>query len=106
MAVVCCDVASEPASGSDKQNAPIISPLARGTKYFCFCSSVPYVSSPQQTKELFPDIITEHEASTLEISSIASTYEMVSSPLPPYFSSTIIPKKPSSAMRFKSSAGN
>jgi len=42
MADVCWDVASEPASGSDKQKAPIISPLASGIKYFCFCASVPY----------------------------------------------------------------
>ena len=73
MAVVFCEVASLPASGSDKQNAPIISPLASGFKYFSFCSSVPYSSNPQQTKELFTDITTELDASTFEISSIANT---------------------------------
>ncbi len=73
MAVVCCDVASEPASGSERQNAPIFSPLAQGTKNFCFCASVPNFSNPQQNNELFTDMITEHEASTLEISSIANT---------------------------------
>jgi hypothetical protein len=39
---VFCEVASEPASGSDKQKAPIILPVASFFKYFSFCSSVPY----------------------------------------------------------------
>ena len=106
IAVVCCEVASEPASGSDKQNAPIFSPFASGTKKCCFCASVPNLSIPQATKELFTDIQTEAEASTLEISSIAKTYEIVSIPLPPYFGSTIMPIKPSSPKSFISSAGN
>ena len=104
--MVCCDVASEPASGSDKQNAPIFSPFANGTKNFCFCASDPNFSIPQHAKELFTDIQTEAEASTLEISSIANTYDMVSIPLPPYFVSTIMPIKPSSPNCFISSAGN
>ena len=106
MAVVRCDVASEPASGSDKQKAPIFSPLASGTRYFCFCSSVPKCSRPQQTNELFTDMQTEVDASTLEISSIAKTYESVSMPLPPYLGSTIMPIKPSSPSCLISSAGN
>ena len=72
-AVVRCEVASEPASGSLKQNAPICSPFAKGTKYFCFCSSVPKFSIPQHTNELFTLIITLQEASTFEISSMANT---------------------------------
>mgnify|MGYP000235715435 CR=1 FL=1 len=51
----------------------VISPVAKGMRYFCFCSSVPKFSNPQQTNELFTDITTEQEASTLEISSIAKT---------------------------------
>ena len=72
IAVVFCDVASEPASGSDKQKAPITSPVANGIKYFCFCSSLQYFSIPAQTNELFTDIITAAEASTFEISVIAN----------------------------------
>ena len=45
-AVVRWEVASEPASGSDKQNAPIFSPEARGTRYFSFWASVPYSCRP------------------------------------------------------------
>ena len=41
MAVVRWLVASLPASGSLRQKAPIFSPLARGTRYFCFWASVP-----------------------------------------------------------------
>ena len=39
--MVASEPASDPASGSVKANEPIISPLAIGGKYFCFCSSVP-----------------------------------------------------------------
>ena len=73
MAVVRCEVASLPASGSDKANAPIFSPFANGTKYFCFCSSVPYFSNPQFTSELHTLMHTEAELSILESSSIANT---------------------------------
>src|SRR4030095_3768968 len=106
MAVVCCDVASDPASGSERQKAPITSPFARGTRYFLFCSSVPYSSSPQQTSELFTDITTDAEASILEISSIASTYDTVSMPQPPYVGETIMPRNPSSPIIFTWAAGN
>ena len=33
--------ASVPAPGSVRPKAPSFSPFARGTRYFCFCSSVP-----------------------------------------------------------------
>ena len=72
-AVVRWLVASEPASGSLRAKAPMISPEHRRGRYFCFCSSVPYFSRPQHTSELFTLMITEHEASTLVISSMAST---------------------------------
>ena len=73
IAVVLCEVASLPASGSLKQNAPCTSPFANGTKYFIFCSSEPKVSKPQQTNELFTDTTTEADASILLSSSIANT---------------------------------
>ncbi len=43
IATVCCPAASVPAFGSVSPNAPSFSPFAKGTKYFCFCSSVPYL---------------------------------------------------------------
>src|SRR5690554_313452 len=104
--MVLCEVASEPASGSERQKAPIISPAASGFKYFSFCSSEPYFSKPKQTNELFTDTTTEAEASILENSSMARTYEIESKPEPLYFGSTIIPKKPSSPSFLICSAGN
>ena len=73
IAVVLWDVASEPASGSERQKAPVFSPVASGTKYFCFCSSLPNFYNKHQTKLLFTEISKEIEASILEISSIAKT---------------------------------
>ena len=46
IAVVLWEVASLPASGSLKQNAPINSPVTSFVRYFCFCSSDPYCSIP------------------------------------------------------------
>ena len=83
MAVVFCEVASEPASGSDKM-PQLFHRLAKGLDTF-FCSSDPNVSIPQHTNELFADITTEVDASTLEISSIAKTYDIVSIPALSYF---------------------
>ena len=73
MAVVRWDVASLPASGSERQKQPTSAPVVNLGIYFCFCSSVPYFSKPYKTRELFTDMITEQLLSILEISSIAST---------------------------------
>ena len=70
-AIVFCWVASDPDSGSERQKAPIVFPLASGLKYLFFCSSVPYSSIPQQANELCADNITEHELSIFEIYSTA-----------------------------------
>ena len=72
-AVVACEVASEPASGSLKQKEPMISPEARRVKYLAFCSADPKVSSPQQTKLLFTLTTTDAEASIFDNSSMART---------------------------------
>ena len=66
-------VASLPASGSLRQKAPMISPFARGFRYFSFCASVPKVSRPQHTRLLFTLMTTLVLASILLISSMAST---------------------------------
>src|ERR671922_648200 len=46
------------------------------------------------------------EAHAFAISSSATTYETVSAPLPPHFSGTMMPSRPSSPMRFTVSCGN
>ena len=51
-ALVCCPCASVPAPGSVRPNAPNFSPFARGTRYFCFCSSVPKVRIGSQQREV------------------------------------------------------
>ena len=84
----------------------MLSPIVNFFRYFSFCSSVPNLSSPQHTNELFTDIHTETEASILEISSMANTYEIESMPPPLYFGSVIIPIKPNSPIFFICSAGN
>lgn len=35
--------ASEPAPGSVRVKAEVLSPRTQGTTYFCFCASVPYL---------------------------------------------------------------
>jgi len=45
------------------------------------------------------------DAQALAISSSATTYEMVSAPLPPHCSGTMIPSRPSSPMRLTVSCG-
>jgi len=65
--------ASEPACGSVRQYAPSWRPEASGLRKASFCSSLPYVSSGWQTRELFTDMMTPVEAQPREISSSART---------------------------------
>ncbi len=55
-AVVFKDAASEPESGSVKQNEPMISPLASFGRKCCFCSSVPSMIRPDAPIPLFVPI--------------------------------------------------
>lgn len=41
---------------------PIFSPGAKGTRYFCFCSSVPKAKIDQEQREVCADTVTEVEA--------------------------------------------
>ena len=45
LAAVLIACTSEPISGSDSENAARISPVAMRGRYFCFCSSLPYLTS-------------------------------------------------------------
>ena len=73
MAVVRCEVASLPASGSLKQKAPKASPVANFVNIFVFEPHYQKLESRNKPSELFTETITEAEASTLLNSSIAST---------------------------------
>ncbi len=64
---------SDPLCGSERQNAPIIFPEASFVNHSFFCAGVPKFSSDQQARELFTETITAATASTLAISSRAST---------------------------------
>ena len=64
--------ASEPACGSVRQNAPMISPLASFGRYSAFCASVPNLRIGPQPTELCTLISVAHEAQPAAISSIAS----------------------------------
>jgi hypothetical protein len=64
-------VASEPASGSDKQKAQLLL-LLQETRYFIFALHYS-IFLIQRNNELFTDIITAAEASIFEISVIAKT---------------------------------
>src|ERR1041385_5166361 len=69
---VCMFDASEPDCGSVSAYAPIASPSATARTYFCFCSSLPYLSIPLQYSVLLTDMIVESAQSADAISIIAS----------------------------------
>jgi hypothetical protein len=52
--------AAEPEKAATEQ--PIFSPEAKGTRYFCFCSSVPKAKIGQEQREVCADTVTEVEA--------------------------------------------
>ena len=83
VAVVRCDAASDPASGSDNAKQPSSFPLAKGVRNSFFCASVPNLAIGSHTSELFTLMITPVDAQARLISSIASAYEMQSRPAPP-----------------------
>jgi hypothetical protein len=73
-AVVRVPEASEPALGSVKPHAPNFSPRASGTRYFCFCSSVPNMKMWFEQSELCAATEMPTEPSTRESSSMMATY--------------------------------
>ncbi len=93
-AFVCCPAASVPAPGSVKPNAPSFSPFASGTKYFCFCSSVPNFLIGSAQREVCAETITPVVPHTRDNSSTHIAYVKVSQPCPPYSLPTGIPINP------------
>src|SRR5438874_3348983 len=89
------DAASEPASASDNAKPASSSPRAIGFSQRSFCAGVPCFTSMVVGMALWIPMETAIAASAAEISSSASRYVSVSSPIPSYFSGVHIPKKPS-----------
>ena len=94
-AVVLIACTSEPPNGSVMAKQPTFSPLIPGTKYFCFCASVPSafkwvnansgcapIEAPKPPEFIRP------------ISSSKMTLYIMSPSIPPYASGKVIPKKP------------
>ena len=66
---------SEPAPGSVSPKQASFSPFACGTRYFCFCSSVPYLSSESELSPTCTEISVRKAASPRSISSHESASE-------------------------------
>ncbi len=70
-----------------------------------FSASLPNRLIGQQQTELVTLMVTATAGSTREISSMASRYERVSVPAPPYSSGTSMPSRPISPISWKMSTG-
>ena len=91
--------ASEPTSGSESANAPIVSPRAsRGTNRD-FCSSVPQARIGSVVALVCTATVTPTPASARDSCSSTRMYERKSAPAPPYSSGTHTPISPTSASR-------
>ncbi len=66
--------ASEPASASVRPNAPSTSPAIMGTRYSCFCASVPMEKNGDAPRLTPASSVAAIDASTRAISSIAMQY--------------------------------
>ncbi len=62
--------ASEPTSGSVRQKAPSIRPLASGLSQRSFCASLPQAIRIEQTGQLFTEMMVEVAPSPAAISSM------------------------------------
>ena len=72
-AVVFWLTTSDPAPDSVRSRQPSLSPEARGTRYFFFCSSEPNRKMGSHASEVWAERVTPVLPHTLEISSTAST---------------------------------
>ena len=106
-AVVCWAEASVPALGSVRPKAPSHSPEANLGRYLRFCSSVPCSKIGARQREVWAERTTPVVAQTLESSSTAMVYMMLSPPAaPPYSTGRGMPKSPSGAIFWTVSMGN
>ena len=93
-AVVCVFPASVPASGSLSPNAASRFPEQSCGSHSAFCSSVPQRWIGIVPSDVCDATVIASEQSTRASSSIASTSESVSAPLPPYSSGNGMPMSP------------
>src|SRR6267143_4877905 len=89
------EAASDPASASDSAKPASSSPRAIGFSQRFFCAAVPCFTSMVVGMALWIPMETAMAASAAEISSSASRYVSVSSPIPSYSSGVHMPRKPS-----------
>src|SRR4029077_10151141 len=104
-AVVRSFVASLPTSGSVSPKQPITSPLQSEGSQRCFCSSVPNFRIVISTSEICTDSVVRTDESVRPTSSVTRACETKSSPMPPYFSGTGPPRRPSGAIFRSTSFG-
>ena len=85
-AVVRIDAASEPELGSESPNEPSFSPRMAGTRYCCFCASVPNLKIGMQPSPTCARSAAAKPQLMRAISSIRRQRITMSPPLPPYSS--------------------
>src|SRR5947209_16279165 len=98
-------VASLPTSGSVRPKQPMTSPLQSKGSQRCFCSSVPNLRMVISTSEIWTESVVRTDESARPTSSVTSACETKSSPMPPYFSGTGPPSRPSGAILRSTSLG-
>src|SRR5437016_5811101 len=104
-AVVRSFVASLPTSGSVRPKHPMTSPLQSAGSQRCFCSSVPNLRMVISTSEIWTESVVRTDESARPTSSVTSACETKSRPMPPYFSGTGPPSRPSGAILRSTSFG-
>src|SRR5256885_217426 len=104
-ALVRSFVASLPTSGSVRPKQPMTSPLHSEGSHRCFCSSVPNLRMVISTSEIWTESVVRTDESARPTSSVTSACETKSRPMPPYFSGTGPPSRPSGAIFPSTSLG-
>ena len=99
------EATSEPMSGSVTEMPTMISPAAIGGSHFCFCSSVPPLSSALVRISGRVIRLPAAASEQRDSSSVVMIMARLPMPPPPYSSGTAIPKKPSSAIFRMSASG-
>src|SRR5437867_3578477 len=104
-ALVRIFVASLPTSGSVRPKHPMTSPLQSDGSQRCFCSSVPNLRLVLSTSEIWTESVGRTDESARPTSSVTRACETRASPIPPYFSGTGPPSRPSGAIFLSTSFG-
>src|SRR5256712_12012419 len=105
-ALVRSFVGALPPSGWVRPKQPMTSPLHSEGSHRCFCSSVPNLRMVISTSEIWTDSVVRTDESARPTSSVTSACDTKSSPMPPYFSGTGPPSRPSGAIFRRTSLGN